>query len=401
MKKYKYRAMKADGKKIEDEFEAESRDEVVSMITSSGYYPLKIEEVKTSTTIAEFNFTKKITAKDLTIFCRQMNTMLDAGISITNCLSMLSTQVTNKRLRVIITEIEDDVKRGEMLSHSMAKYPDAFPKLLVSMVESGEASGNLDEMMLRMAIHFEKENKINSKVKSAMIYPIVLAVIASVAVAVIMIFVMPTFQEMFEESNTELPAITSFLISLSTFIRRNILYIVLIITVIVVAVTRFKKTTKGYEFFSNIKLKMPIIGNLTQKTVTSRFTRTMSTLLSSGISMMEAIPIIKSILNNKVAEDAMDEIRDKVMKGDGLSGPIRDSGVFPDMLASMIRVGEEAGSLDEMLEKTADYYDEEVDVAISNATSMIEPIMILIMGVVIGTMVIGIMLPMFDMYNAV
>lgn len=401
MKKYKYRAMKADGKKIEDEFEAESRDEVVSMITSSGYYPLKIEEVKTSTTIAEFNFTKKITAKDLTIFCRQMNTMLDAGISITNCLSMLSTQVTNKKLRGIITEIEDDVKRGEMLSHSMAKYPDAFPKLLVSMVESGEASGNLDEMMLRMAIHFEKENKINSKVKSAMIYPIVLAVIATVAVIVIMMFVMPTFQEMFEESNTPLPGITSFLISLSTFMRRNIIYIVLVIAVIVVAVTRFKKTTKGYEFFSKIKLKMPIIGILTQKTVTSRFTRTMSTLLSSGISMMEAIPIIKSILNNKVAEDAMDEIRDKVMKGDGLSGPIRDSKVFPDMLASMIKVGEEAGSLDEMLEKTADYYDEEVDVAISNATSMIEPIMIIIMGVVIGTMVIGIMLPMFDMYNAV
>ena len=401
MKKYKYRAMKADGKKIEDEFEAESREEVVSMITSSGYYPLKIEEVKTSTTIAEFNFTKKITAKDLTIFCRQMNTMLDAGISITNCLSMLSTQVTNKKLRAIITEIEDDVKRGEMLSHSMAKYPDAFPKLLVSMVESGEASGNLDEMMLRMAIHFEKESKINSKVKSAMIYPIVLAVIATVAVAIIMMFVMPTFQQMFEDSNTPLPGITNFLISLSTFMRRNIIYIVLVITVIVVVITRFKKSTKGYEFFSKLYLKMPIIGNLTQKTVTSRFTRTMSTLLSSGISMMDAIPIVKSILNNKVAEDAMDIIKDKVMKGDGLSSPIRESKVFPEMLASMIRVGEEAGSLDEMLNKTADYYDEEVDVAISNATSMIEPIMIVIMGVVIGTMVIGIMLPMFDMYNAV
>lgn len=401
MKKYKYRAMKADGKKIEDEFEAESRDEVVSMITSSGYYPLKIEEVKTSTTIAEFNFTQKITAKDLTIFCRQMNTMLDAGISITNCLSMLSTQVTNKKLRGIITEIEDDVKRGEMLSHSMAKYPDTFPKLLVSMVESGEASGNLDEMMLRMAIHFEKESKINSKIKSAMIYPIILSIIATVAVIVILMFVMPTFQEMFEDSNTPLPGITSFLISLSTFMKKYIIYLVIGITVVVVLIMRFKKTTKGYEFFSKLKFKLPVFGDLTKKTVTSRFTRTMSTLLSSGISMMEAIPIVKSILNNKVAEDAMDGIRDKVMKGDGLSGPIRESGVFPDMLASMIRVGEEAGSLDEMLEKTADYYDEEVDVAISNATSMIEPIMIIIMGVVIGGMVVAIMLPMFDMYNAV
>ncbi|MBU5488052.1 type II secretion system F family protein [Clostridium sp. MSJ-8] len=401
MKKYKYRAMKADGKKIEDEFEAESRDEVVSMITSSGYYPLKIEEVKTSTTIAEFNFTQKITAKDLTIFCRQMNTMLDAGISITNCLSMLSTQVTNKKLRGIITEIEDDVKRGEMLSHSMAKYPDTFPKLLISMVESGEASGNLDEMMLRMAIHFEKESKINSKIKSAMIYPIILSIIATVAVIVILMFVMPTFQEMFEDSNTPLPGITSFLISLSTFMKKYIIYLVIGITVVVVLIMRFKKTTKGYEFFSKLKFKLPVFGDLTKKTVTSRFTRTMSTLLSSGISMMEAIPIVKSILNNKVAEDAMDGIRDKVMKGDGLSGPVRESGVFPDMLASMIRVGEEAGSLDEMLEKTADYYDEEVDVAISNATSMIEPIMIIIMGVVIGGMVVAIMLPMFDMYNAV
>ena len=400
MKKFSYRCMRQDGKKIEETYEAESREDVVAMITSLGYYPLKIEEIK-SKEIGTINIGNKVKAKDLSLFCRQMYTMINAGISINNSLSMLSKQVTNKKLQSIISEMEEDVKKGEMVSDSMRKYTDVFPPLLISMVESGEASGNLDEMFRRMADHFEKENKINSKVRSAMIYPIALSIVAVAAVAIIMIFVMPTFKEIFDSEGVELPLITKALIGLSNFMSNHIFLILIILAIIVVSILKFKNSEKGYVFFSKLKLKLPVIKDLTTKTIVSRFTRTLSTLISSGISIVDAMPIVTGVLRNKVAEDEMDKIKERVVKGDGLSAPLKDSPVFPDMLSSMIKIGEESGSLDEMLSKTADFYDEEVENAITTATSMLEPALIVIMGVVIGTIVISIMLPMFDMYTAV
>lgn len=399
MKKFSYRAIKANGSKIEEQYEANSREEVVSMITSLGYYPLKIEEVKSSG-LGEISFERKVTVKDLSLFCRQMHTMLDAGISITNSLEMLSTQVTNKKLQGILVEIQNDVKKGEMLSSSMRKYPDEFPKLLISMVESGEASGNLDEMMLRMAKQYEKESKINSKIKSAMIYPIMICIVAIVALAVIMVVVMPTFKEIFESEDISLPLITRALIGLSEFMVDWWYILLLILIVIVVALNKFRKTKKGYIFFSKLKLKIPIISKLTKKIVVSRFTRTLATLITSGVPIVEALPIVQGVLRNSIAEEEMDIIKEKVVKGEGLSVPIKESLVFPDLLASMVNIGEEAGSLDDMLNKTADFYDEEVDVAITNATAMIEPILIIIMGISIGAIVIAIMLPLFNMYSA-
>lgn len=400
MKKFTYRCMRSDGKKIEETYEAESREDVVSMITSLGYYPLKIEEIK-SKQIGVINIGNKVKAKDLSLFCRQMYTMIDAGISINNSLSMLSKQITNKRLRQIIGEMEEDVKKGEMVSDSMKNYTDVFPPLLISMVQSGEASGNLDEMFRRMADHFEKENRINSKVKSAMIYPIVLSIVAILAVSIIMIFVMPTFKSIFDEEGVELPVITKFLIGMSNFMSSHILIIILVVVAIIVTIAKFKKSDKGYEFFSKLKLKFPVIKDLTTKTIVSRFTRTLSTLISSGISIVDAMPIVEGVLRNKVAEEEMAKIKERVVRGDGLSAPLKDSPVFPDMLSSMIRIGEESGSLDDMLSKTADFYDEEVENAITTATSLLEPVLIVIMGVVIGTIVISIMLPMFNMYTAV
>ena len=399
MKKFAYRAVKADGKKIEEKFEAESREEVVNMITSLGYYPLKVEEIKSSNR-GEISFNRKVTVKDLSLFCRQMHTMLDAGMSITNALDMLSTQVTNNKLKEIILEMQDDVKRGEMLSFSMKKYSEDFPPLLISMVESGEASGNLDEMMLRMAAHFEKEYKTNNKVKSAMIYPIVVSVIAVIAVIVIMIFVMPTFKEIFDEEGIDLPFITRALIGASTVMSKYYFIIFPILALIIFLILRFKKTDKGYIFFSKLKLKLPIVSGLTKKVVVSRFTRTLATLLTSGVSIIDALPIVKGVLRNSVAEDELEIIKEKVVKGEGLSEPIRERLVFPNMLASMISIGEESGSLDDMLNKTADFYDEEVDVAITNATGLLEPLLIVAMGIVIALIVFAIMIPLFSMYSA-
>ena len=398
MKKFKYKAMKNDGTKTTGEYEANSRDDVMEMITSNGYYPLKVEEVIESATI---NINRKIKVKEISIFCRQMYTMLDAGVPLINALNLMSTQVTNKHLVEIVKELEEDVRKGEMLSNSMRKFPEAFPTLLTSMVESGEASGNLDEMFLRMSTHFEKENKINNKVKAAMIYPIILAIVGVAALIVVMTFVMPTFVSLFESSDAKLPAATRFLIGLSSFMGNHFIMVIGILIAIVVGIVVYSKTESGIYFFAKLKISFPLIKDLNRKMIVSRFTRTLSTLLASGVSLVESLPIVSAVLNNVIAEDEVLKIRERVVKGEGLSTPIEDCELFPPMLSSMVRIGEESGALDDMLNKTADFYDEEVEQAIQTLTSMLEPIMIIIMGLVIGFMVIALMLPLYGSYDLV
>lgn len=398
MKKFKYRAMKNDGTKTSGEYEANSREDVMEMITSNGYYPLKVEEVIESATI---NIRKKIKVKEISIFCRQMYTMLDAGVPLINALNLMSTQVTNKHLVEIVKVLEEDVRKGEMLSNSMRKFPEAFPTLLTSMVESGEASGNLDEMFLRMSTHFEKENKINNKVKAAMIYPIILACVGVAALAVVMIFVMPTFVSLFESSGSELPFATRLLIGISDFMANHFIIVFAILIAIIVGIIIFSKTESGIYFFAKLKISFPLIRDLNRKMIVSRFTRTLSTLLASGVSLVESLPIVSAVLNNVIAEDEILKIRERVVKGEGLSTPIEECELFPPMLSSMVKIGEESGALDDMLNKTADFYDEEVEQAIQTLTSMLEPVMIIIMGVVVGFMVIALMLPLYGSYDLV
>ncbi len=398
MKKFKYKAMKNDGTKTSGEYEANSREDVMEMITSNGYYPLKVEEVIESATI---NIRRKIKVKEISIFCRQMYTMLDAGVPLINALNLMSTQVTNKHLVEIVKVLEEDVRKGEMLSNSMRKFPEAFPTLLTSMVESGEASGNLDEMFLRMSTHFEKENKINNKVKAAMIYPIILACVGVAALAVVMIFVMPTFVSLFESSDSELPFATRLLIGISDFMASHFLIVLAILIAIIVGIIIFSKTESGIYFFAKLKISFPLIKDLNRKMIVSRFTRTLSTLLASGVSLVESLPIVSAVLNNVIAEDEVLKIRERVVKGEGLSTPIEDCELFPPMLSSMVRIGEESGALDDMLNKTADFYDEEVEQAIQTLTSMLEPLMIIVMGVVIGFMVIALMLPLYGSYDLI
>lgn len=398
MKKFKYRAMKNDGTKTNGEYEANSREDVMEMITSNGYYPLKVEEVVESATI---NIKRKIKVKEISIFCRQMYTMLDAGVPLINALNLMSTQVTNKHLVEIVKVLEEDVRKGEMLSNSMRKFPEAFPTLLTSMVESGEASGNLDEMFLRMSTHFEKENKINNKVKAAMIYPIILAIVGVAALIVVMVFVMPTFVSLFDSSGAELPFATRLLIGLSNFMANHFIIVLGVLIAIIVGIVIFSKTETGIYFFAKLKITFPLIKDLNRKMIVSRFTRTLSTLLASGVSLVESLPIVSAVLSNVIAEDEVLKIRERVVKGEGLSTPIEECELFPPMLSSMVRIGEESGALDDMLNKTADFYDEEVEQAIQTLTSMLEPIMIIIMGLVIGFMVIALMLPLYGSYDLV
>jgi len=400
LKKYKYRALKEDGSKVEGEYEGNSREAVMTMVTSNGYYPLKIEEIIESQKV-EFKIGGKVKAKDLSIFCRQMYTMLDAGVAITNCLNLLGQQITNKKLQAAILDLEESVKKGEMLSDAMKRHKDIFPSLLRSMVESGEVSGSLDEMMLRLSTHYEKENKNSGKVKSAMIYPAVLAFVCVIAVTGIMVFVMPTFVNMFAESGAELPLITRVVVGISKFVNGNIIIITIVIIALIVGTAFYKKTESGIYFFCKLSLSIPLYKDLTKKVIVARFTRTLSTLLASGVSLIQALPIVGAVLGNKIAEDALLAIRERVARGEGLSDPIRAEKLFPPMLASMVKIGEESGSLDDILNKTADFYDDEVDQAIMRTTSLLEPIMIIVMGILIGTIVVAIMLPMFDSYDQI
>ena len=398
MTKFKYRVMNSDGDKIEGSYEGNSKDEVIDFISGNGYYPLIVEEVIESRNI-EIKFNNKVKLKDLSIFCRQFYTMLDAGVPILTCLSILSEQIQNVKLKKAIKGVEEDVEKGGVLSDAMKKYTDVFPDLLISLVTSGEASGNLDAIMLRMATHYEKENKINNKVKSAMIYPMVLSFVAVAAVVFILTYVMPTFMTIFEGSGTVLPWSTKLLLGISSGIQNDWFFIIVLILLITIVLRIFLKSDQGILFSSKLKLKLPILKKLNQMIIVSRFTRTLSTLIASGLPLINSLEIVAGVAGNKVAENALIKIRDSVMRGESLYSSMRESEVFPAMLYSMVKIGEETGSLDDILNKTADFYDEELESTIQTSVAMIEPLLILVMGLVIGFIVISIMLPMFDSYS--
>ena len=398
MPNFKYKAMNKKGERLEGTYNAISRDEVIEMISSNNYYPLMVEEIREGTKI-ELRLFERVTTKDIAIFCRQFYTMLDAGVSINSAVHILAEQLTNRKLKDALGDMEDQVRKGQTLSESMRKHNKIFPDLLISMIETGEISGNLDSVLLRMSTHYEKENKINNKVKSAMIYPAVLSVVTVVIVIVLITFVMPTFIGIFEDSGVELPLATRILLGMSSGIRRHGLLILFGIVTFVVLVRYYFKSESGNLFSSKAKLTIPILKSLNQKIIVSRFTRTLSTLLASGVTLVQSLEVVADIMGNKLAEEAVIKVREDVIKGEGLSGPIGEIKLFPSMLSSMIKIGEESGSLDDILNKTADFYDEELEVAVQTATAMLEPLLIVVMGVVMGFIIVSIMLPMFNMYN--
>lgn len=400
MAKFKYRIMNSDGEKINGTYEANSKEEVIDYISGNGYYPLLVEEVVESKNI-EFTFNEKVKLKDLSIFCRQFYTMLDAGVPILTCLKILSDQIQNKKLKEAIVKVNEDVETGEVLSDAMRKHKDVFPDLLVSLTASGEASGSLDSVMLRMATHYEKENKINNKVKNAMIYPIVLGFVSVVAVIFILVYVMPTFMEIFEESGTQLPWSTKFLLGLSSGIQNNWIVMLFVIIIAILGLRIFLRSEQGILVSSKLKLKLPILKKLNEMIIVSRFTRTLSILMASGLSLIKALEIVSEVVGNKIVENAMIKIKDSVMRGDSLYSSMKESNMFPAMLYSMIKVGEETGSLDDILNKTADFYDEELETTIQTSVALLEPILIVIMGLIIAFIVISVMLPMFDTYSQI
>ncbi|MDT8715485.1 type II secretion system F family protein [Clostridium sp. 19966] len=398
MGNYRYKATNDRGERIEGIYEAPSKDAVMEMISINNYYPLMVEEIKKGTEF-DLKFLQKVKVKDISIFARQFYTMLDAGAPINTCLEVLSEQITNPKLSDAIKDIHEEVRKGGTLSEAMAQHSDVFPQLFISMVAAGEMTGNLDTIMLRMSNHYEKDNKLNNKIRSAMIYPIVLACVAIIVVSVLLVFVMPTFVGMFKSNNIQLPTSTKILLAISDTIRAHWILIIFILIGIAVGIRYYFKSSSGVLFLDKMKLKIPIVKKLSQMIVVSRFTRTLATVISSGITLIDGLNIVSQVVSNKVVEVEITRTRDMVMKGESLAASMSETSLFPPMLLSMISIGEESGSMDSILNKTADFYDEELETQIQMFTALLEPLMIVVMGLVIGFMVISLLQPMFTMYS--
>lgn len=398
---YRYNAMDSNGKKIKGEIYGDSKEEVIYMIRQRGEYPINIlnESIGEDRNIK--NPFGRIKIKDLAVFCRQFHTMLNAGIPIINCLNILGIQTENNKLKKTIEDVYEYVQKGATFSESLGKHREVFPELLINMIEAGEVSGNLDVIMDRMAFHYEKENKINNKVKNALVYPLLLSIVAIIVVVFLLTVVMPTFIGMFSGSGLDLPFPTRLLLYTSDIIKGYWYILISMSMIMIYMLKRFINMDKGRLWLDSIKLKIPIVKGVIEKIVISRFTRTLSTLISSGVPLIHSLDIVSRVVGNKLVCQGILNAKEAVRKGTELSKPIGDMNIFPPMVESMIHVGEESGALDEILDKTADFYDEEVESALQKMTTLLEPLMIMFMALIIGAIVIAIVLPMFDMINTI
>ena len=397
---FTYKAMKANGDVTEGLFVADSKHEVVEMLKSNGSYPISIEEKKKLGT-KEITFRRGVSSRELSFFCRQLNAMLAAGSTITKSLDIMKRQVKNGVMHDAIEQMYEDVQQGKVLSESMKTLPRVFPEMMIYMIESGEISGTLDRILLRLSIHFEKEAQLKSKIQSAMVYPIILIVV-SIGVVIFMVnFILPTFVSMFEKSDVPLPGITRGLLNFSTFSRNNGLLLTLILGVIGLMIYSYIISDNGRRKFDLMKLRLPVLGPLNRNIMTARFARNLSTMLASGVPLLTALSNLSNIMNNKVISGAVLLYREEIQKGNELHLVVRDSGYFPPMLDGMMEIGKESGTLDDILDKTADYYYDDVENGLQRLVAMFEPMMILVLAVVVGFIVVAMALPMFDMFQTI
>ena len=398
---YNYRAVTRDGRNVEGAYEGKDKKEIITKIRNADQMPIEITEASQSKDIKDLQLTNKVKTKDIAIFCRQFYTMLNSGVTIVSCLDILRKQTESKKLSKVLNHVYEDVLTGSSFSDSVKRYEDVFPSLLVNMIEAGEVSGNLDNIMDRMATHYEKEYKINNKVKGAMAYPMVLSGLSIIIVVFLLTFIMPTFTGMFEDSGVPLPTPTRILLGISDSLQNYWYIFIVVIGSLVYATIKYTSTKQGKLLVDSTKLKIPIIKGVTSKIITSRFSRTLSTLMISGVPLIESLDIVSRIVGNSLVEKGILDAKEDVRKGTSLSTPLQKISAFPPMLIQMLEIGEESGSLDDILEKTANFYDDEVEVAIQQMTTMLEPLMIVVMALVIGFIVISMMLPMFDMMNTI
>lgn len=396
---FEYTARNLKGDLVKDQVDLPTRDDVVAHLRKNRLVVVQVRQAPRAPSLPRFGGGVK--TRDVVIFTRQFATMINAGLPLVQALDILAQQTDNKTLASVTRQVVYDVESGQTLADALRKHPKAFSDLYVNMVAAGEAGGILDTILQRLAQFLEKNDAIVRKVKGAMVYPAVIMTVAVVAVAVLLIFVIPTFQNMFASVNLDLPLPTRIVIGASAILKGYWWVIGGVIAAGVFLLNRYYKTTPGRLQIDGLMLRFPVLGDVLRKSAVSRFTRTLGTLISSGVSILDGLEITARTAGNMVIHNAVMESRQSIASGDTISAPLQRSKVFPPMVISMIAVGEQTGGLDEMLSKIADFYDEEVDAAVGTLLSLMEPIMIVVLGVIVGGMVVAMYLPIFDMVNAV
>lgn len=400
MQEYKCTVKGADGKTIKHyKIKAEDEGTLVAQAKASGYYLISFEKVQQKKDIVGGNKIK-LSLKDIAVFSRQLSAMLNAGVTLIKALNILYLQVEKKNIKESIKRLYESVQKGDQLSEAMKKQDKVYPEIMISMIEAGEASGRLDSVIAKVAETFEKDVKLRNKIKSSMMYPIILAVLCILVVLILVMKVLPVFMGMFTAEMT-LPLPTRMVMGFSD-IMTAYWYIVMLAVVVIILVLRiYISTEEGKKNWHSMLLRLPVIGNTITKISAVRFSRTLSTLLSSGMTLIQSLEIVIQVVGNRVIMEGLNITKEDIRKGMPLSQSLRKANVLPPMVYSMISIGEESGSIEDMLTKTSEYYDDEVESAIQKMVSLLEPILIVFMGVIVGFIIISIMLPMLEIYQSI
>ena len=394
MPNFKYTVKNQEGKTVNGEADAKSKENLIELLRKQNFTIISVGDDQQSQA-KKTQIARKVKLEDLVIFSRQLATMVEAGIALVSVLDILSQQIENKGFGRVIARLRDDVEAGSSFSQALAKHPRIFSQLYINLVKAGESSGMLDDILNRVAGYLEKTASLQRKVKTAMVYP---AAVVSIAIGIttfLLVKVVPTFQGIFDMLGGSLPLPTQILIALSNFIRHWLLLGIIGVIILAIALARYVKTEQGKFMLDSFMLKLPILGDIIKKVSVAKFARTLSTLVKSGVPILSSLEIVAKTAGNKIVERAVEESRRSVREGKNLAEPLSKSPVFPPMVVRMISVGEQAGELEKMLTKIADFYDEQVDAAVSGLTSMIEPLIILFLGVVVGGIVLAIFMPIF------
>ena len=396
---YSYVAVDQRGKEKRGRIEAENRDAVSQQLKKDGLFPVEIKEHGILNKDIDLSIGKKVKPRDLSVFCRQFVSITQAGVPMKEALQMMTEQTENKWLKKATADVLLNVEKGNTLADSMAAIPDVFPPMLVNMVHAGESSGSLEMSFDRMATHFEKEAKLKATIRKATIYPIILIFAVIGVVAVMLLYVIPIFIDMFADLDIEMPALTMGVMNLSKWTASHWYVILVVVAAVVAAYRLIYNTDQGRLKIDYIKMKIPLFGKLTVKSACAQFARTMSTLMGAGISTTECLDTCTKIINNIHYKNALQKAKEEVMKGIPLSEPLAASEVFPPMVCHMTGIGEETGNMEEMLSKLADYYDEEVEITTQSVLAAMEPLIIVFMALIVGTLVIAVIMPIRNMYE--
>ena len=397
---YKYKAIDESGKTVQGVIDAESPKGATEKLKRQGVFLSSLHEAKESRS-RSFNPFKGIKISELAVTTRQFSTLISAGLPLEASLSALSEQTEDARLGQVLSQVKERVSEGSSLANSLGEHKDVFSDLYINIVRAGEASGTLDIVLLRLADFLETQDALTSRVRGALIYPMFMFFIGGGVLFFTMTYVIPRIAKIFEESQSSLPLMTLILIKISDFLNNYILFILLFVIILVFAAIRFNRTERGKMFFDRLMLKVPVFGKLTSMVVISRFTRTLGTLLSSGIPLLDALEIGEAVMGNKVYGKTLEEVRVNVREGASLAQPLKESGVFPPLVTRMIAVGEQTGEMEAMLSKVADIYDQQVETMVSTLTSLLEPVMIVIIGAVMAFIVFAVLLPIFNLTSTI